>query len=137
MAENQTKESPKNRNAGAGKSGSGQQFPIDFAQIHTRNIATAARANEILVNTAKAMWEKETELFKLESDQSRNMLAPIKPDGNPMAAFFGFWDRWHAHSEKTIANMREINDLARNCEWQLLGLVSENISALRHHAAAE
>ena len=64
MAENQGKEGPKKPNATAGKKGFEQMFPVNFAQIQARNMATAARANEILVRTAKAMWEKETELFK-------------------------------------------------------------------------
>lgn len=137
MAENQTKESTKSRNAAAGKSGFEQIFPVNFAQIQARNIATATRANEILVRTAKAMWEKETEMFKLETEQSRNMLTPIKLDGNPMAAFSGFWDCWHAHAEKSIANMRALNDLARDCQWELQELANQNISALGQREAAE
>jgi hypothetical protein len=137
MAENQTKENTKSRSATAGKNGFEQMFPVNFAQIQARNMATAAHANEILVRTAKAMWEKQTELFKLEAEQSRNLLAPIKPEGNPMAAFSGFWDRWHAHAEKSIANMRALNDLARDCQWELQELANQNISALGQREAAE
>lgn len=134
MAE--SRESSRHKN-GAGKSAAGQMFPVNIAEIQARNVAIAARANEILVNTAKAMWEKETELFKLETEQSRNMLAPIKLGDNPMTVFSGLWSRWHAQTEKAIANMRELNDLARDCEWQLLELANENISALGQHQAAE
>ena len=125
------------KKTGAKKSGLEQFYPVNFADIQARNARMFARANEIMVRTAKAVWEKETELFKLDAEQSRGALAPFKSDGNPMAAFFQFFDRWHDYTEKSITNFREVNDLVRDCEWQMLDLVNENVSALRQHEAAE
>ena len=130
-------ESPKTRKAGPKKNSFDLLFPVDFAQIQARNAGMFARANEIMVHTAKAVWEKETELFKLETEQSRGALAPMKSDDNPMTAFSQFFDRWHDYAEKSITHFREINDLVRDCEWQMLDLVNENISALRQHESAE
>ncbi len=131
------KEGPKSRKAEAKKNGFDKLFPVNFAEIQARQAGMIARANEIMVRTAKAVWEKETELFKLEAEQSRGALAPLKFVGNPMAAFSQFFDRWHGYTEKTITQMREISDLVRDCEWQMLDLVNENISALGRHETPE
>src|ERR1019366_6231652 len=112
-----TSESPKTRKTAPRKNGFDQPFPVNFAQIQARNAGMIARANEIMVRTVKAVWEKETELFKLEAEQSRGALAPLKSDDNPMTVFSQLFDRWHRYTERTITHVREINNLVRDCEW--------------------
>ncbi len=111
-------------------------FPVNFADLPARNAAMLARANEIMVRTAKAVWENETELFKVESEQARESLAPFKNGKNVGAAFAGYWAQWHENSARLIAHMRAINDLVWACEWQLLELYAENVQAATKHPAA-
>ncbi len=113
------------------------QLPVNFVQMQMRNVALMARANEILVGTARAVWENETELFKQETEHTRDSMASVKAGENPIAAFSSFCGQWHRNSERTIDRMRAIHDLVRNCEWQLLELVTDNMSVASRREAAE
>lgn len=99
---------------------------FDVAELQARNIATFAEANNILIQTAKAIWENETQLFQAESQQARDSFASLKPGTAPASMMVDLFEQWHRNSEKSIGHLRNISDLMRDCEWRLLGLFAHN-----------
>ena len=99
---------------------------FDVAELQARNIATFAEANTILIQTAKAIWDNETQLFQAESEQAHDSFANLKPGTAPASMMVELFEQWHRNSEKTIGHLRNISDLMRDCEWRLLGLFAHN-----------
>lgn len=138
---------PENRNekpkAKAGKDQNGGIigfdvfFPKHFVEMQARNVATLARASEIMIKTAQEVWQNETKLFELETAQARGNLEPIKPGDGLNDVFANLCGRWHDNTERAIGHMRTINDLVRDCEWQLLDLVAENVKSVRAQAQSQ
>ena len=101
---------------------------FNIAEIQARNIATLAEANNILMQTAKAIWENESQLFQTESEQARDSMASLRPGKAPGAMVVDLFEQWHRNSEKTISHLRNVSDLVRDCEWRLLGLFAHNLT---------
>lgn len=111
-------------------------FPVNFAQIQLRNAAALTRVNEILADAAKAVWENETALFRLETEAAREAFAPLKNGEAPAAAFSNLVEQWHRNSAKALEHVRAINDVVLDCEWQLLSLAADNITTAHKEASA-
>lgn len=110
-----------------------ENFPLHFAQMQARNIASMTRASEILAQSAKAVWDNEVEMFKLESENARQSFTPN--GAAPGASFSGLMGQIQRNTEATIGRMRAINDIVRDCEWQLLSLAADNIAASQPRTA--
>ena len=68
------------------KSGETQTMvPPNLVDAQERNTALITRANEVMVNIARAVWESEMELFRLESEQVAKTLVPLKLGDDPTA----------------------------------------------------
>ena len=57
-------------------------------------------ANEIVVKTAKAIGENQTEFMQQEAEQASKAFTPIKFDTDPGTAITAFGNQWHENSAK-------------------------------------
>jgi hypothetical protein len=101
---------------------------FNMAEVQARNIATFSEANNILLQTAKAIWENETQLFQTETEEARDSMAALRPGKMPGLMAVDLFEQWHRNSEKAISHLRAINDLVRDCEWRLLSLFAHNVT---------
>lgn len=131
MADAQKAEAAKLATQKAGdKSGSEMLFPVNLAQLQVRNLAVLSEANEIILETAKAVWEKQAELLKIGSEKAgESMKLAKKETDNPNLAFSQLAEEWHQNGEKTVSRLRAINDLMRDCEWRLVSLYLDGLTS--------
>lgn len=102
-------------------------FPPNLVEAQERNTALITRANEVMVNTARAVWESEMELFRLESEQVAKSLVPLKLGVDPTAVASAYCEQWQDSSEKLINHLRTVNDLVRKCGWDLFHIYQESL----------
>ncbi len=102
-------------------------FPPNLVEAQERNTAFVTRANEIMVHTARAVWESEMELFRLESEQVAKTLVPLKLGDDPAATAAAYSEQWHEGSEKLLNHMRTVSDLVRRCGWDLFNIYQESV----------
>ena len=102
-------------------------FPPNLVEAQERNTALITRANEVMVNTARAVWESEMELFRLESEQVAKTLVPLKLGNDPAATVSAYCEQWQEGSEKLLNHMRTVNDLVRKCGWDLFHIYQESL----------
>lgn len=91
-----------------------------------RNVAFLTRANEIVADAAKAIWASEMDLIRLEGTRAGRLLQTPGEWANPRSAA-DYSSQWHDNSDKIIAHVREISDLARKCCWDLCDLYARSI----------
>jgi hypothetical protein len=101
-------------------------FPTKLLEAQERNVEILTSANEIVVKTAKAIGENQTELLRLEAEQASKAFIPLKFDKDIGSAIAAYGTQWHENSEKLISQMRAINDLAFDCGWQLFKLCADS-----------
>lgn len=99
----------------------------NLVEVQKRNAALITRANEVMVNTARAVWESEMELFRLESEQVAKTLVPIKIGDDPTAVVSAYCEQWQEGSEKLLSHMRTVGDLVRKCGWDLFHIYQESL----------
>ncbi|WP_341912185.1 hypothetical protein [Ferrovibrio terrae] len=109
----------------------------NLSDVQERSAATFARAYDVLAKTSQAIWESEPELFKLESEQLLKSLAPPKAGDNPAAGLSAYFAELHDGSERMIARMRHINDLAWGCGWQIATIYADGLQDMWKHAQAK
>lgn len=107
----------------------------NFIGAERNNAEVLARANQIVADTTKAIWSREIELMRLETEQLVKMVQPVKTDGDFGKLVADYYDKWHEGSEKTIAEMREVSDLIRDCGWRLLDLYSDSLARQKEPTA--
>ena len=93
-----------------------------------RNAAFFARASEIVAEATKAIWASEMDMIRQESERASRLFQPAE-GRTPIEAAAACSAEWHDNSEKVIAHMREMSDLARKCCWQLCDLYIQSIPA--------
>lgn len=101
-------------------------FPAHFVAAQERNTALITRANEVMVNTARAVWESEMELLRLGSEQLAHSVVPLKSE-DPAAAVSACCEHWKEGSEKLLDHIRSVSDLIRKCSWDLLRIYQEGL----------
>lgn len=102
-------------------------FPPNLVEAQERNTALITRANEVMVNTARAMWESEMELFRLESEQVAKTLVPLKLGDDPTAVVSAYCEQWQDGSEKLLGHIRAVIDLVRKCGWDLFHIYQDSV----------
>jgi len=102
-------------------------FPPNLVEAQERNSAVITRASEVMVNTARAVWESEMELLRLESEQIAKTFIPVKLGDDPAAAVATCCEQWQEGSEKLLNHMRTVNDLVRKCGWDLFHIHQESL----------
>ncbi len=91
-----------------------------------RNAEILTSANDILVKTAKAIGEHQTEFLQLEAEQVTKAFTPIKVDTDAGAAISAYGSQLHENSQKMISHMRTINDLVLDCSWRIFKLCADS-----------
>lgn len=102
-------------------------FPISMLETQERNAALLTRAAEVMVGTARAVWESQTELFRLETEQAAKALEPLKFGTDPSATVAAYCSQWREGSEKAIAHVRTVGDLFRKCGWDLFHIYEDTV----------
>lgn len=102
-------------------------FPSNLMGAQERNTTLITRVNEMMVNTARAVWESEMELFRLESEQVAKTLVPLKLSDDPAATVSAYHEQWQEGSEKLLNHMRTVSDLVRKCGWDLFHIYQESL----------
>ncbi len=110
-------------------------FPKNFGQIHIGNTAALMQANDIILRTARSVWESQTELFRLETERARDSFRPLKTGESPIQALPGALEQWHRSTERAVTHMRAISDAMRECEWQLMTIAAQNMAPSQPKAA--
>lgn len=99
-------------------------FPPSLADAQERSSVMFTQASEILTQTARSLWESQTELFRLEAEQAARAFVPAANEGDPAAMTSVAFNQWRDTVEATIGHMRKVNDLTRNCGWELFALAA-------------
>jgi len=102
-------------------------LPSNFEATQDHNTALMTRASAVMVDTARAVWERQMELFRLESEQLANILVPFAGGEDPAAKVSAWGERWQEDSEKLINRMRAVNDIVRKCGWELFRIYQESL----------
>ena len=101
--------------------------PPNLVEAQERNTGLITRANEVMVNMARGVWESEMELFRLESEQVVKTLVPLKLGNDPTATVAAYSEQWQGGSEKLLNHMRTVSDLVRRCGWDLFHIYQESV----------
>jgi Phasin protein len=102
-------------------------FTANLVAARSATPALITRANEVIANAARAVWESVMELFQLESEQVVKSLVPLKLGEDPTAAAVAYSERWQEGSEKLLNHMRTVSDLVRKCGRDLFHLYQESL----------
>lgn len=103
------------------------QFPANLIEAQERGAELFTRANELIVKTVRAIWESQTELLRLQTEQAAKSLFPLKVAEDPGATLCAYCYQAHEQTERMIAQMRHVNDLFRDCGWQLLTIYADGL----------
>jgi len=90
-----------------------------FMESQRHNTALFTEAHDLMLKTARALWENQSELFRLEVEHVTT-IAPPKAGENPAAAIAAYCDRLHEWTDHLVVHTRKTNDLVRDYGWQLL-----------------
>jgi len=101
--------------------------PTRFLESQKHSTALFSEANELMLKTARALWESQSELFRLEAEHTTNM-APPRTGENPATAIAAYCDQLHERTDHLVAHMRKTNDLVRDYGWQLLGIYTRGFA---------
>lgn len=102
------------------------QLPQAFAEAQQQSTAALARANEVLLKTIQAIWEQQVALFRLEAEQATKAMVPPRL-GAESESVADYCHLLRDNSEQMITRMRSVNDLMRDCNWQLLEIYAEGV----------
>jgi hypothetical protein len=106
----------------------------NFVEAQERGAALMSRANDILAKAAAEVWGRQVELLKLETEQTINAFTPPKAAENAGVSVSAYCKDQQAGADKVIAHIRDINDLMRDCSWQLFSLYAESLQRLQKQA---
>lgn len=102
-------------------------FPFTIVGAQERGVALFTQLNELLVKTARAVWESQTELLRLETEQATKSLFPVKIGEDPGETISAYCDQLHDRTDRMITQMRRINDLYKDYGWQLFAIYAEGL----------
>ncbi len=100
-------------------------FPAKVLEAQERGAEFLTSANEIVAKSAAAIGESQSEFLRLETEQAAKAMVPPTLGKDPGAALATYGSQWHENSEKLIGQMRAVNDLVRDCGWQLFKLCTD------------
>jgi Phasin protein len=99
-------------------------LPASLHEAQERQTAIMTRANEIMANAAKTIWNSQAELFQTEAEGGAQSFAPLK-SADPGETLASFYKHWRENSEKMISHMRTVHDVTRQSGWQLVALYAD------------
>lgn len=101
------------------------------------NAKMLIRANEIMFEAAKAIWESEVELLKVEAEEGSKFMLAAGTAGDPAKSAAQAYAQWRDSSEKILTRMRGMSDQMRKCGWDLLQLYAAEMKRPDKTAGAE
>lgn len=113
--------------AGDGWNASFQGLPFFFADSEMLE-----KAQDILVDTARAIRSNEEGLLRLGADNLRCLTGKL---GNGSASASSRMEHWHENTQKAIEHIRAMGDALWGCEWKMLSLTMQNHSKAPSQAA--
>lgn len=99
--------------------------PAADAQAQAARLFT--RANELMIGMARSLWESQSELLQFEAEQATRAFVPGRAGGDPGETLAVYGQQWRDNSERLLAHMRRVNDLVRDCGWQMLGMCVDGV----------
>ncbi len=112
------------------------QFPFNLVEAQDRGAVLFTRLNELMVKTIRAVWESETELLRLEAEHAAKCFVPPKIGEDPGTTIADYVDQLHRRTDRMIAEMRRVNDLFKDCGWQLVSIYADGLRQIAKPAAA-
>ncbi|HKH81823.1 MAG TPA: hypothetical protein VKA03_09520 [Methylovirgula sp.] len=103
------------------------QFPVNLVEAQERGAELFTLASELIVKTARAIWESQSELLRLETEQAAKAFAPPTIGEDPGTTMSAYCFQAHEQTDRMIAQMRRVNDLLRDCGWQLFTIYAESL----------
>lgn len=103
------------------------------AEMPRLNIQMVMRANEIVSEAARAIWESEVELVRLETEEGAKWLSLARPTMDPGKVPVVTFTQWHESAERIFMQMRGMGDVMRKCGWELFELYAESMSRPGRH----
>ena len=100
-------------------------LPPNLAEVQEYNSTLVRHTNEVMLNTARAVWDNQIEFFRFETEQLTKTLIPPKIGDDPALMLATCYQQWQEGSEKLITHMRTVSDLVRKCGWDLLNAYQE------------
>jgi hypothetical protein len=111
--------------SGTKESAAETQFPFNIVGAQERGVALFTRLNDLMVKTARAVWEGQTELLRLETEQATRALVPLKIGEDPGETISAYCDQLHDRTDRMITQMRRINDVCKDSGWQFVAIYSD------------
>ena len=79
--------------------------PARIVESQRRNTALFSEMNELLLKTARAFWENQTELFRSQAEHSSRNLTPLKAGENPAMAISAYCDQLHERTDNFVTHI--------------------------------
>lgn len=105
----------------------GALFTASAADAQARAAQHISQHNDLMINTARALWDSHARLLQLQADQAAALFALPAAAGDPDAMMAVCHRYWHDGSEQLIAHWRQVNDLMRDAGWQLFEAQAESL----------
>lgn len=120
------KSAPSHPSASAETEQAEPQLPLKTLAGQKRTAELLAHTNELLLSTARVIWEDQSNLLRHEMEQLSKSCMLFQPGTDIGAAAGASYDRWHDETERLVSHVRRTGDLLRECGWQLLTLHRDN-----------
>ncbi len=99
----------------------------NLAETQKRNAALLARASQVMADTTRALLDSEMEFYRLQAESIARIPSTFKPGNHPVAMLSAYCDQCQDTSERMLSHMRTVNDLMRQCGWDLFQLYQDNL----------
>ncbi len=99
----------------------------NLAETQKHNAALFARASQVMADTTRALLDNEMEFYRRQAESIAKVPATFKPGSHPVAILSAYCDQCQDTSERMLSHMRTVNDLMRQCGWDLFRLYQDNL----------
>lgn len=103
------------------------EFPFNLVDVQDRGAALFTHLNELMVKTTRAVWESETELLRLEAEHAAKCFVPPRFGEDPGTSIAEYCNQLRQRTDRMIAEMRRVNDLFKDCGWELVTIYAEGL----------
>lgn len=111
-------------------------FTASAADAQAQAARLFSHHNELMINTARTLWDSQTRLLQQQAEQAAAMAALPAARGDPGEMVATCCQQWHEGFEQLIAHWRQMNDLMRDAHWQLLEAQTESLRQIMRSTGA-
>jgi hypothetical protein len=101
--------------------------PSFAVEAQQRTMTVMSEATEVMTRTASAIWQKQLDILRIETDQARSGANALVKAEQPGVAIDAYLSGLRGGFESTLADMRDINDMMRDCCWRLFDLYADTL----------